>query len=142
MVRAARGPIKLPWEHRKRFELMDGAPGIPAVAPIVSDVGRLSYEQRVSIVLDRYAELSSGQIAEILQRSVDDVLLLTQRAQVALAAGQSERTSADALAGELKDAIPYDLSSPTGAPMTWHMVASSSIDAGCGEDRWRSSRCS
>ena len=98
LVRAARGPIKLPWEHRKRFELMDGAPRIPAVAPIVSDLGRLSYEQRVAIVLDRYAGLSSGQIAEILQRPVDDVLLLAQRAQVALAAGHSERTSADALA--------------------------------------------
>ena len=112
LVRAARGPIKLPWEHRKRFELMDGPPRIPVVAPIVSDLGRLSYEQRVAIVLDCYAELSSGQIAEILQRPVDDVLLLTQRAQVALAAGHSERTSADALAGELKDAIPYDLLEP------------------------------
>ena len=112
LVRAARGPIKLPWEHRERFELMDGAPRIPAVAPIVSDLGRLSYEQRVAIVLDRYAELSSGQIAEILQRPIDDVLLLTQRAQVALAAGHSERTSADALVGELKDAIPYDLLEP------------------------------
>jgi DNA-directed RNA polymerase specialized sigma24 family protein len=112
LVRAARGPIKVPWEHRMRFELMDGPPRVPAVAPIVSDLGRLSYEQRVAIILVRYAGLSSGQIAEILQRPVDDLLLLAQRAQVALAAGHPERTSDDALARELKDAIPHDLLEP------------------------------
>jgi DNA-directed RNA polymerase specialized sigma24 family protein len=112
LVRAARGPIKLPWEHRKRFELMDGPPPLPAVAPIVAELARLSYEQRVAIILDRYAGLSSGQIAEILQRPVDDVLLLAQRAQLALADGHPERTSEDALARELKDAIPYDVLEP------------------------------
>jgi DNA-directed RNA polymerase specialized sigma24 family protein len=112
LVRAARGPIKLPWEHRKRFELMDGPPPVSAVAPIVADLGTLSYEQRVAIVLDRYAGLSSGQIAEILQRPVDEVLLLAQRAQAALADGHPERTSEDALARELKDAIPHDLLEP------------------------------
>lgn len=112
LVRAARGPIKLPWEHRRRIELMDGPPRVPAVAPIVADLGRLNHEQRVAIVLDSYAGLSSSQIAEILQRPVDDVLLLAQRAQAGLAAGHSERTSEDALARELKDAIPQDLLQP------------------------------
>ncbi|HET9780055.1 MAG TPA: hypothetical protein VFP81_12315, partial [Propionibacteriaceae bacterium] len=112
LVRAARGPITLPWEHRRRFELMDGPPRVPAVAPIVADLGRLNYEQRVAIVLDCYAGLSSGQIAEILERPVDDVLQLAQRAQAGLAAGHPERTSEDALARELKDAIPHDLLQP------------------------------
>jgi DNA-directed RNA polymerase specialized sigma24 family protein len=109
LVRAARGPIKLPWEYRKRFELMDGPPPVPAVAPIVADLGRLSYEQRAAIVVDRFAGLSNGQIAAILHRPVDDVVLLAQRGRVALAAGHPERTSDDALARELQDAIPQGL---------------------------------
>jgi DNA-directed RNA polymerase specialized sigma24 family protein len=112
LVRVARGPVKLPWEHRRRFELVDGPPRVPAVAPIVAELGRLNFEQRVAIVLDCYAGLSSGQIAEILQRPVDDVLQLAQRAQAGLAAGRPERTSEDALTRELKDAIPYDLLQP------------------------------
>jgi DNA-directed RNA polymerase specialized sigma24 family protein len=109
LVRAARGPVMLPWEHRKRFELMDGPPLVPAAAPIVADLGRLSYEQRVAIVMDSYAELSNGQIAEILQRPVDAVLRLVQQARVALAAEHRERTSDKALAQQLNAAIPYAL---------------------------------
>jgi DNA-directed RNA polymerase specialized sigma24 family protein len=109
LVRAARGPVRLPWEHRKRFELMDGLSTVPAAAPIVADLGRLSYEQRVAIVMDGYAGLSSGQLAEILQRPVEAVLLLAHQARVALAAGHRERTSDEALAQQLNAAIPYDL---------------------------------
>jgi DNA-directed RNA polymerase specialized sigma24 family protein len=115
LVRAARGPVRLPWEHRKRFELMDGPPPAPAVAPIVADLGRLSYERRVAIVLDRYAGLSSGQIAEIQERSVDDVHRLAQHARVGLAAGHPERSSDETLAQELKDAVPYDLLESSGS---------------------------
>jgi DNA-directed RNA polymerase specialized sigma24 family protein len=109
LVRATRGPVRLPWEHRKRFELMDGLSTVPAAAPIVADLGRLSYEQRVAIVMDGYVGLSSAQIAEILQRPVEAVLLLAQQARVALAAGHRERTSDEALAQQLDAAIPYDL---------------------------------
>jgi DNA-directed RNA polymerase specialized sigma24 family protein len=115
LVRAARGPVRLTWEHRKRFELMDGPPPVPAAAPIVADLGRLSYEQRVAIVMDIYAGLSSGQIAEILQRPVDAVLLLVQQARVALAAGHQQRTSDETLARQLSAAIPYDLLNSSGS---------------------------
>jgi DNA-directed RNA polymerase specialized sigma24 family protein len=109
LVRATRGPVRLPWEHRKRFELMDGLSTVPAAAPIVADLGRLSHEQRVAIVMDGYVGLSSAQIAEILQRPVEAVLLLAQQARVALAAGHRKRTSDEALAQQLDAAIPYDL---------------------------------
>ena len=115
LVHAARGPVKLPWEHRKRFELMDGPPPVPAVAPIVADLGRLRYEQRVAIVLDDYAGLSTGQIAEILQRPVEAVLLLAQQARVALAAGHRDHTSDEALVQQLNAAIPYDLLKSSGS---------------------------
>ena len=115
LVRAARGPVKLPWEHRKRFELMEGPPPVPAVAPIMADLGRLSYEQRVAIVLDGYAGLSTGQIAEILQRPVEAVLGLAQQARVALAAGHRDHTSDEALAQQLNAALPYDLLKSSGS---------------------------
>ena len=71
VVRAARGPVQLPWEHRKRFELIDGPPPVPAAEPIVADLRMLSYDQRVAIVLDGYAGLTTGQIAEVLERPVE-----------------------------------------------------------------------
>jgi len=109
LVRAGRRPVRLPWEHRTRFELMDGPSLLPAAAPIIADLGRLNYEQRVAIVLDSYAGLSSGQIAEILQRPVDAVLQLVQQARAALAVAHRERASDEALAQQLNAAIPYDL---------------------------------
>ena len=115
LVRVARGPVKLPWEHRKRFELMDGPPPVPAVAPIMADLGRLSYEQRVAIVLDGYAGLSTGQIAEILQRPVEAVLGLAQQAREALAAGHRDHSSDEALAQQLNAALPYDLLKSSGS---------------------------
>jgi DNA-directed RNA polymerase specialized sigma24 family protein len=109
LVRAARGPVRLPWEHRMRFELMDGPSPMHAAAPIITDLGRLSYERRVAIVMDGYAGLSSGQIAEILQRPVGTVLQLVQQARAALAVGHRERASDQALAQQFNAAIPYDL---------------------------------
>ena len=109
LVRTARGPVRLPWEHRMRFELMDGPSPMHAAAPIIADLGRLSYEQRVAIVMDGYAGLSSGQISEILQRPVVTVLQLVEQARAALAVGHRERASDQALAQQLNAAIPYDL---------------------------------
>jgi DNA-directed RNA polymerase specialized sigma24 family protein len=115
LIRAARGPVRLPWEHRKRFELVDGPSPVPAGAPIIADLGRLSYEQRVAIVMDRYAGLSSGQIAEIIQRPVDAVLQLVQQARAVLAVGHRERVNDEALAQQLNAAVPYDLLKSRGS---------------------------
>ena len=52
VVRAARAPVHLPWDDRKRVELIDGPPAGPAAARIVGDIQMLTYDQRVAIVLD------------------------------------------------------------------------------------------
>jgi DNA-directed RNA polymerase specialized sigma24 family protein len=109
VVRAARAPVHLPWEDRKRVELIDGSPAGPAAARIVADLQMLTYDQRVVIVLDRYARLSSAQVAQILHRPVDEMLLLSGQARAVLAAGRPARASDEALAQELREAIPYDL---------------------------------
>jgi hypothetical protein len=109
VVRAARAPVHLPWEDRKRVELIDGAPAGPAAARIVADLQMLTYDQRVVIILDRYAGLSSGQVAQILHRPVDEMLLLSGQARAVLAPGRPDRASDEALAQELREAIPYDL---------------------------------
>ena len=105
VVHIAHRPVQLPWESRKRVELTD-EPG-PAAEPIVADLGALSYDERVVIVLVSYAELPSVQIAEVLKRPVDEVLLLARQARTALAAGHPRRTDEEVLAQELRDAIPY-----------------------------------
>jgi DNA-directed RNA polymerase specialized sigma24 family protein len=61
VVRTARAPVHLPWEYRERVQLIDGPPPVPAAEQIVADLRTLTYEQRVAIVLDRYARISISQ---------------------------------------------------------------------------------
>jgi len=112
VVAIARGPVTLPWEHRPRVELIDGLLAPSSVEPIVADLRLLSHDERVAIVLERYVGLPSGQIAEILRRRVGDVALLGQQAQDALAAQNPARRSDEALAEELRDAIPDEIREP------------------------------
>jgi DNA-directed RNA polymerase specialized sigma24 family protein len=115
IVDAARAPVQLPWEQHKGFELIDGLPPVPAVEPIVTDLRRLSNDQRVAIVLDCYVGLTSAQIAQVLERPVGDVLSIAGRARNMLAADHPERMSDEALLQELKDAIPYDMREAHGS---------------------------
>jgi DNA-directed RNA polymerase specialized sigma24 family protein len=114
-VHAARAPVQLPWEHHARFELIDGSPPLPVVEAIVADLRMLSYDQRVAIVLERYVGLTHAEIAQVLRRPVGDVLSLAGRARNMLAAGHTERTSDQALARELTEAIPYDMRESHGS---------------------------
>ena len=63
LIRADRRDAHLPWEAGRRFELIDGALVPRATAPIIADLRRLSYDQRAVIILERYAELPTVQIA-------------------------------------------------------------------------------
>jgi DNA-directed RNA polymerase specialized sigma24 family protein len=113
VIQTARGPVQLPWEPRKRFELIDGPPPpLPATEAIVADLRTLSYEQRVAVILDAYAGLPTVQIAKVLEPPVGHVSLLVRQARAALALGHPERTNEEALAQELKDAIPYVMHEP------------------------------
>jgi hypothetical protein len=108
LAQTARGPVQLPWEPRKRVELIDGPPPLPAAGePIVADLRMLPYDQRAAVILEGYAGLPTVQIAKILERPVSHVALLTEQARAALAAGHPERMNDEALAKELEAAIPY-----------------------------------
>jgi DNA-directed RNA polymerase specialized sigma24 family protein len=108
-VYVARAPVQMPWEHHARFELIDGSRPLPVAEAIVADLGMLSYDQRVAIVLESYVGLTPAEIAKVLRRPVGDVLNLAGRARNMLAAGHPERKGDEALARELREAIPYDL---------------------------------
>jgi DNA-directed RNA polymerase specialized sigma24 family protein len=114
VVHTARAPVHLPWENRDRFELIDGPRYVPAAEPIVVDLQMLTYDKRVAIVLELYAELPSTQIAEILQLPVGDVLSHAEHARASLAARRRERARDEVLVLELEDAIPYHLREPYG----------------------------
>jgi hypothetical protein len=60
------------------------------------------------IVLERYAELPSVQIAEVCGRTVDEVLVLARQARATLRADHPDRADDAALAEELREAIPLD----------------------------------
>lgn len=101
--------VRLPWESGPRFELVDGRPArATPVEAIVADLRRLTADQRTVLVLERYAQLPSARIAEVLGRSIDEVLVLARQARAALAAGGPQRVDDNALARELADAIPVD----------------------------------
>jgi DNA-directed RNA polymerase specialized sigma24 family protein len=114
LLRTARTPVHLPWEYRERVELIDGPLPVAVTEPIVADLQTLSYDQRVVIVLECYAELSSAQIAEVLERPIAEVLGLGQQARATLAARHPVPASDGTLSQELRDAIPYDMREPHG----------------------------
>ncbi|HZA05080.1 MAG TPA: sigma factor-like helix-turn-helix DNA-binding protein [Propionibacteriaceae bacterium] len=98
----------LPWDTGPRVQLVDGG-WQPAPAPeIVRDLQRLPPDQRAVIVLERYAELPSVQIAEVCDRTVDEVLVLARQARAALGVDHPDRAEDAVLAEELREAIPLD----------------------------------
>jgi hypothetical protein len=99
---------QLPWDTRDRFQLVDGGLAPERGEPIVADLSRLPLDQRGVIVLERYAELPSVQIAEIMGRTVDEILLLARHARATLADGHPERAVDASLAEELHEAVPLD----------------------------------
>lgn len=106
-------PGPLPWSSAPSFELVDG-PGPGARDDLLADLARLTREQRAAIVLERFTLLPSLQIAEVLDRPVDEVLVLARQARAALAAGHPERTDDHALGEELRTAAGGAPSPVTG----------------------------
>ena len=98
----------LPWDTGPRMQLIDGGPARVTGPAIVTDLQRLPLDQRAVIVLERYAELPSVQIAEVCGRTVDEVLVLARQARSALGADHPDRGQDAALAEELREAIPLD----------------------------------
>ncbi|HEY5821432.1 MAG TPA: hypothetical protein VIT20_05625 [Propionibacteriaceae bacterium] len=96
----------LPWSAAPRFELVDQSVVVDRPL-IVSDLSRLPRDQRAAIVLERFTELPSVQIADLLGRPVDEVLVLTRQARAFLAAGHQERQLDESLAAELRAAVPF-----------------------------------
>lgn len=97
---------QLPWDTGPRVQLIDGGPSSVLKPKIVSDLQQLPPDQRAVIVLERYAELPSVQIAEVCGRTVDEVLVLARQARAALGANHPDRAHDGVLAKELRAAIP------------------------------------
>ncbi len=106
---------QLPWDTQDRFQLIDSRLTAPPAVPIVADLQRLPAEQRAVLVLERYAELPSVQIAAIVGRTVDEVLLLARHGQAALITARPDRADAARLAEELREAVPLDRRTPYDA---------------------------
>jgi hypothetical protein len=107
VVRGEGAEVQLPWESGNRFELVDNLPVGPE-AGIVADLRLLTHEQRLVIVLERVAELPTVQIAELLGKPVDTVLVLAREAQAALTTSHPQRGSDAELARELRAAVPHE----------------------------------
>ena len=109
LIRADRRDAHLPWESARRFELVDGDLVPPASAPIIADLRRLSYDQRAAIILERYAELPTVQIAAVVEQPIDSVLSASRAAQAALVERNPGRSPDGAVATELAQAVPAEL---------------------------------
>jgi hypothetical protein len=104
----------LPWNTGPRIQLTDGGPPPVAAPGIVADLQRLPADQRAVIVLERYAELPSVQIADVCARTVDEVLVLARQARATLGANRPDRADDTTLADELREAIPLNLRTAYG----------------------------
>jgi hypothetical protein len=108
LVKTSPHDPQLPWDTRQRFQLVDGQLTPEPDEPIVRDLSRLPADQRAVIILERYAELPSVQIAEIVGRTVDEALQLARQARATLTNGHPERADDASLAEELREAVPLD----------------------------------
>ena len=108
LVRTSPHDPMLPWDSGPRVQLIDGGSPAAPVPEIVADLQRLPPDQRAVIVLERYAELPSVQIAQVCGCTVDEVLVLARQARAALGANHPDRAHDAALAEELRAAIPLD----------------------------------
>ena len=104
----------LPWDTGPRIQLVDSRRSPVAGPEIVADLQRLPADQRAVIVLERYAELPSVQIAEVCGRTVDEVLVLARQARATLSADHPGRADDVTLAEELREAIPLSLRTAYG----------------------------
>ncbi len=109
LIRADRHDRHLPWEAGKRFDLVDGALLPATAAVIIADLQRLPHDERAVIVLERYAELPTVQIAAALERPIETVLSASRNAQAALVERLPARSPDGALAAELALAVPPEL---------------------------------
>ncbi len=114
LVREDARPAPLPWTGSPKFELVDG-PVTATRDPIVADLARLDRDQRAVIVLERFTQLPSVQIADLLDRPVDEVLVLARQARVTLASGHADRYDDITLARELRAAVPVERAGPRAA---------------------------
>lgn len=88
-----------------RVDLIDSAPVEPG-ASIVADLRLLTPTDRAVLVLERYAELPTTQIAAVLGVPYDSVISAARRARLALVERSPGRSPDDAIAAELRAAVP------------------------------------
>ncbi len=114
LLDAVRRDARLPGQRGERIDLVDSAP-VPPGASIVTDLRTLPPTERAVIVLERYAELPTVQIAAVLSLPYDSVLSAAHRAQVALVERLPGRSPDGAIAAELRAAVPTEVrsASPT-----------------------------
>jgi DNA-directed RNA polymerase specialized sigma24 family protein len=99
-----------PWQRRNRFELLDGSTvAQPMPEGMVADLADLDENQRSALVLQRYARLTTEQVAAVLSRDTTAVARLTRRAQIRLAASDPSRMDNAVLDRQLAAAVPYAL---------------------------------
>ncbi len=92
--------------RRPRVELSDVVPDPPAATdPLVADLLRLPAEERAALLLERWAETPTPQIASILDRTVDEVHRLSARAHRELAARDPARASDATLSRQFAEAV-------------------------------------
>lgn len=113
LVREDTQSVLLPWTRTRRFELRDGPPRVVA-EDIVADLRRLPRDERAALVLGHFTELPSVEIADLLGRPVDEVVMLARQARAAVTAGHPDRESDEGLAAELRSAVPYDWQASRG----------------------------
>ena len=102
--------LDVPWDRRIRVELVDATtPGTAPPTGIVADLAALNVDERRVLILQHFAHLPLPLIAPLVDRRRDELRELARSARLQLVAADRDRARDDVLAGQLAEAIPYDL---------------------------------
>ncbi len=105
LIDGVRRGVRLPDPGGTRVDLIDTAPVEPG-ASIVADLRMLAPSDRAVLVLERFAELPTVQIAAVLGLPYDLVSSAARRARLALVERSPGRSPDDAIAAELRAVVP------------------------------------
>jgi hypothetical protein len=115
-------PIARPWQRGGRIELIDGSSLFSLPAGIVADLSALSLQQRQVIVLERFAQVPTTQIAALIGADADRVHILAREARAVLCAADPARSADVVLAEQMFDSLPEALWSAAAADGTSDLV--------------------
>ncbi len=125
ILTAQPGDLVLPWQHGEHFQLIDTSASPPVSLPaIVADLAELSPDHRRVIILERFVQLPTAEIAALTKTDAARVVLLGREALTFLKSRDPTRHHDQQLRQQMVDAAANEMQAVA------HQVMSSDLAHG------------